>query len=121
MLSVKQQQEVPKVLAQTHASIDAIAKHDFAPCFELDAKCKADSNLLAEFIKDPAGVALREVGYTPPQGFHMHFVDKENNYFPQEGDAISQLASGEHGKIWTRIEIRTAAGPGCIINCGWCS
>jgi len=121
MLSQAQLLEVPKVFSQARISLQAIAGHDFSPCFELDARCKADKNLLAEFIKDPEGIAKREVGYTPPAGFHLHFVDKDNNYFPSEGDPIKQLTSGEHGKIWTRIEVRTAAGPGCLVNCGWCS
>ena len=120
-LTALQQQQVLDVSVKQKATLKMIAEHDFSPCYELDARCKANPELLKEFIADPAGVAKREVNYTAPEGFHMHFVDENNVYFPQEGDAISQLHKGQHGKVWQRIEVRTAAGPGCLINCGWCS
>ena len=109
-----------EVLSAQSISIKSLVDFDFSPAYELDEKLKANDKLLDEFIKDPSGIAMREVGWTIPDGYHLHFIDKDNNYYPPENNAISQLQKGENGKVWNRIEIRSAVGPGCIAFCGVC-
>ncbi len=101
-------------------ALQSVATFDFTPGYELDRLLKKDPELLKEFIKDPAAVAKREVGIILPKGWHMHFVNEKNEYMPPEGDALSQLAAGKSGKLWSRIEIRTAAGPGACVFCILC-
>ena len=70
-----------------------IAKLDLKPLFELDRELAASPQLRAEFIKDPFSVAER-YGFKMPQklkGFHMHWIDSNNNYYPAKGSAIEQL------------------------------
>lgn len=102
------------------SALQVLSNVDMSPCYELDRRLKADKNLLAEFIGDPLGVAKREVGFVPPPDTHLHFVNERNEYFPPEGDAISQLAAGVHGNTWSRVEVRAAVGPGCIAMCQVC-
>jgi hypothetical protein len=120
MLTTAQQAQVPAVLSSQKTAMTVLLSFDFTPAFELDARLKANKALLDEFIKNPAGVAKREVGMVVPAGFHLHFVDQENNYFPPEGDAVAQLQKGTGGKVWGRVEIRSAVGPGCVTLCGVC-
>ena len=105
---------------RTLAALKVFAAFDFTPGYDLDKRLKADPKLLAEFIKDPAGVAKREVGLVAPPGAHMHFINEKNEYFPPEGDAISQLHKGHTGEPWGRVEVRTAIGPGCYALCIGC-
>jgi hypothetical protein len=110
-------------LAQKFAvigSLETLKDIDFTKGYEMDRRLKADTNLLAEFVKNPEEVAKREVGLEVPPGFHMHFVNEKNEYMPPEADALSQLSLGEDGRLWSRIEIRTAVGPGCYVFCGVC-
>jgi hypothetical protein len=102
-------------------SLHALTTFDFTPGYELDRRLKSDPKLLAEFKKNPAQVEKREVGLVVPDGWHSHFINENNEYFPPEGDAVSQLASGKSGKVWSRIEIRMAAGPGCYALCVLCA
>jgi len=102
------------------ATMQTLQDFDFTLGYELDRRLKANPDLLAEFAKNPAEVAKREVGIEPPPGFHMHFITENNEYIPPEGDALSQLQLGKDGKVWSRVEIRTAVGPGCFAFCGIC-
>ena len=103
------------------SALQILGNFDMSPCYELDRRLKADKNLLAEFTKNPEGVAKREVGLVPPPGTHMHFINEKNEYFPPEGDAISQLTAGQHGNPWSRVEVRAAVGPGCYALCIVCA
>jgi hypothetical protein len=103
------------------SALQILSNFDMSPCYELDRRLKADKKLLAEFIDDPEGVAKREVGLVPPPGAHFHFINDKNEYFPPEGDAISQLIAGQHGNAWSRVEVRAAIGPGCVAACIVCS
>ena len=94
---------------------------DFTKGYEMDRLLKDNPELLEEFVKDPEKVAKREVGLEPPKGFHMHFINENNEYMPPEGDSFSQIANGEDGKPWSRIEIRTGFGPLCYAFCGTCN
>jgi hypothetical protein len=94
-------------------------KRNDKAAFHLDRKLKSDAALLDEFKKDPIAVAKRE-GMTVSEGFHLHFVNEKNEYFPPENDAISQLQAGKKTPIWGRLEIRYAVGPGCVVECGSC-
>jgi hypothetical protein len=110
-------------LAESNAiktGLELLQDFDFTKGYELDRRLKADPNLLAEFVQNPPEVAKREVGLEPPQGFHMHFINENNEYLPAEGDAISQLELGRDGSLWSRVEIRMAAGPGCYALCFIC-
>jgi len=98
----------------------SVSDFDFTPGYELDRRLKADPKLLAEFVKDPAGVAEREVGLVLPKGWHLHFITDKNEYRPPEGSAEAQLMAGHSKRPWSRVEIRTAVGPGCIACCGIC-
>jgi hypothetical protein len=102
-------------------ALKVLSTFDFTPAYELDRRLKADTKLLAEFIKNPSAVAKREVGLVVPKGTHLHFVNEKNKYFPPEGDAVSQLVEGRSGKPWTRVEIRSAIGPGCVTLCILCT
>ena len=105
---------------RTVAALKTFAEFDFSPGYELDRRLKADPKLLEEFIADPAGVAKREVGLEAPPGAHMHFINENNEYFPPEGDAITQLEKGHSGEPWGRVEVRSAIGPGCYALCIGC-
>ena len=120
MLTSEQTAQVKTVVSAQAASMRTLMNFDFSPAFELDARLKANKELLQEFIQDPAAVAKREVGIVLPEGFHLHFIDQENKYHPAEGDALAQLQRGKDGKLWGRVEVRSAAGPGCIAACGIC-
>ena len=102
------------------SALTLLSNIDMTPCYELDRRLKADAALLAEFIKDPAGISQREVGFVVPPGAHAHFVNDKNEYFPPEGDAISQLVKGSSGVPWSRVEVRAAVGPGCYVLCIFC-
>jgi hypothetical protein len=106
--------------AETKRFVSSILNLPIEKGYEMDRRLKADPNLLAEFIENPAEVSRREVGIEFPEGFHCHFVDENNVYYPPEGDALSQLSLGSDGRLWSRVEIRTAAGPGCYLFCGIC-
>ncbi|MDO6444123.1 hypothetical protein [Marinobacter sp. 2_MG-2023] len=99
---------------------------DFDKVEELGNKMVNNQSLLEEFKKSPEQVAFREVALTLPQGTHLHFIDRDNNYFPPEGDAVSQLlAEGNADRSWSRIETRVGGGgeaspTWCIGVCGLC-
>jgi hypothetical protein len=116
--------QTTQAVESTHNSMKQALKiaadFDHRPLYELDRKLKANAALLEEFKADPHGIAHREVEVEVPQGFHLHFVDENNNYHPPEGDAVSQLQAGKHKHAWSRVEIRSAVGPGCVIVCGHC-
>lgn len=59
-------------------------------------------------------------GFVPPDKFHMHIVDSENNYYPKEDDALSQLKSQDVDSTWTRIEVRAGYADIACIICLWC-
>ncbi len=65
------------------ALLHTLSTFDFTPAYEMDKRLKSNPALLAEFTKDPVGVAKREVGLVAPPGVHMHFVNEENEYFPK--------------------------------------
>ncbi|MFF0949367.1 hypothetical protein ACFYE9_17345 [Rhizobium leguminosarum] len=111
--------EINRVEASIKVALGDVAKINATPAFRLDEKLKADPALLEEFKKDPMGMAARE-GFVIPPGFHIHFINENNEYFPPEGDAISQLQRGKTLPVWGRVEIRFAVGPGCIAACGIC-
>jgi hypothetical protein len=113
------QAEITRVHSDMQTKIAEFQKVNATPAFHLDEKLKSTPALLEEFKKDPIGVARRE-GFTVPDGFHLHFVNEKNEYFPPEGDAISQLQKGKTRPVWGRVEIRYAVGPGCVAACGVC-
>ena len=102
------------------SALSLLSNVDMTPCYELDRRLKSNPALLAEFVKDPVGVSQREVGFIVPPGAHAHFVNEKNEYFPPEGDAISQLSKGNSGVPWSRVEVRAAVGPGCYVLCIFC-
>lgn len=115
--------EEEKILERTKKVLEEIAKLDLKPLFELDRELAASPQLRAEFIKDPFSVA-EKYGFKMPQnlkdeGFHMHWIDSNNNYYPAEGSAIEQLQKSGT-KPWTRVEVRIGTAPGCIALCGIC-
>lgn len=114
-------EDIAQVHAHMREKLSAVHQlHDNAiAAFRLDEKLKADPTLLEEFKKDPIAVAKRE-GFTVPEGFHLHFINENNEYFPPEGDAISQLQRGKTHPVWGRVEVRWAVGAGCIAGCGAC-
>ncbi|HDT6088485.1 hypothetical protein RZO85_02595 [Raoultella ornithinolytica] len=59
-----------------NAVIASLQTHDLSPCYDLAGHLKNDTELLAAFAKDPLKVAKEEVGYEPPTGRHMHFIDE---------------------------------------------
>jgi len=106
--------------AETKTFVSSILDLPIEKGYEMDRRLKADPALLAEFIENPEEISRREVGIELPEGFHCHFVDENNVYYPSEGDALSQLSLGSDGRLWSRVEIRTAVGPGCFLFCGVC-
>ena len=106
--------------AETKTFVSSILDLPIEKGYEMDRRLKADPALLAEFIENPEEISRREVGIELPEGFHCHFVDENNVYYPPEGDALSQLSLGSDGRLWSRVEIRTAVGPGCFLFCGVC-
>ena len=115
--------EEEEILEKVKSVLEDISNLDFRPLFELDKELAKSPELRAEFIKDPFGVAER-YGFKMPEnlknkGFHMHWVDTDNNYYPSEGSAIDQLQKSGT-KPWARVEIRIGSAPGCIAFCGIC-
>jgi hypothetical protein len=120
-LTPKLQAEITATHTTAKQLMQKMAETDHTPLYELDRRVKANPALLKEFVKDPAGFAKREVGFVGTEGCHLHFVDEKNEYTPKEGDAVSQLIAGKHGHPWSRVEFRTAIGPGCFMECGVCT
>jgi hypothetical protein len=124
VLNLSNEEFQSRALAQQVAvkeMLGTITAINLAKGYEMDRRLKADPNLLAEFVKNPEEVAKREVGLEPPPGIHMHFINQNNEYMPPEGDALTQLSLGQDGRLWSRVEIRTAVGPGCYAFCGVCN
>ncbi|PRT04315.1 hypothetical protein C6352_27200 [Bacillus thuringiensis] len=99
---------------------DFLNNNDCTLLYELDYRLKQDPELLEEFKKDPMEIIVRETGFTIPDGgFHFHYIDENNKYYPEERDAIHQLMFGKTHteKPWGRIEIRFGIGPGSIAQC----
>jgi hypothetical protein len=107
--------------AKVQSMLATLQGWDFSPCHILAEKLGTDRSLLAEFARDPVGVAKREVGYTPPDGFHMHFMDERLVLIPPEGDADAQLIANSTTEAWSRIEIRSGHKLMCLFNCGTCN
>jgi hypothetical protein len=105
---------------QTKSFLSSMLTLPIEKGYEMGRRLKADPDLLAEFIKNPEEISKREVGIELPEGFRCYFVDEENLYHPPDGDALSQLSRGGDGRLWSRVEIRTAAGPGCYLFCVTC-
>lgn len=110
----------PKGNANIHRAVTQIAKLDFSALFDFDLRLKTDPALRERFIADPNGVVAQEAGFVVPEGFHGHYIDGDNQYYPSEGEAMAQLKAGKLGETWVRVEIRVAAGPGCYAFCGYC-
>ena len=92
---------------------------DFAKLYALGPQLVTNPALLEESKKTPEAVAKREVGLSLPLGVHLHFIDQDSNYFPAEGDAISQLNSHKStSSAWGRVEFRV--GGGDAIHPHWC-
>lgn len=103
------------------AVIASLQAHDLSPCYDLASRLKNDPELLAAFAKDPLKVAKEEVGYEPPTGLHMHFIDERLTLIPPEGSETAQILSKSPGETWSRIEVRSGIGPMCVILCGECN
>lgn len=112
--------QVQAVTQSANQILKAFAQIDMSPLHQLDLRLKGDKNLLDEFIADPASVVQRETGIVAPNGTHFHFINNQNEYFPPEGGALQQLLSQSEGTAWSRVEVRSAVGPGCIAFCGVC-
>ena len=103
-------------------ALDAFLKDtDFEKFFQLADHIGDDGDKLKSFIANPEAYAFSEVGFKVPDGFHMHFVNEKNEYFPPEGNAAEQIASySDSEDRWSRIEIRAGKGPKCLVACGYC-
>jgi hypothetical protein len=63
-----------------------------------------------------------ESGVTiPAGGWHTHFVDENNSYYPSEADAGVQIESMKPGELWNRAEFRYGSGKIACTICLWCS
>lgn len=122
MSDQEMQGRIDAVHAQLGDHIKAMLEHharNGKAAFHLDRKLKASPDLLKQFIADPVGFAKLE-GMETEEGFHLHFINEKNEYFPPEGDALSQLEQ-KKTPVWGRLEIRYAVGPGCIAACTGCT
>ena len=54
------------------------------------------------------------------EGFHMHWIDSNNNYYPAEGSSAIEQLQKSGTKPWTRVEVRIGTAPGCVAFCDVC-
>ncbi|MCU6401182.1 hypothetical protein KW811_22110 [Enterobacter quasiroggenkampii] len=104
------------LLVNSFASLQQV---DYSKLFEI-AKAVKDNNQISEFEQNPEGYSNNINGFVVPEGFHMHIVDKDNKYYPEEDDALNQLIKNASSESWTRIEVRAGYKDLACIICLWC-
>jgi hypothetical protein len=70
---------------------------------------------MGEFERDPEAFAKRVNGFEPPEGFHLHIADAQNNLFPQEEPGVF---GAENLPDWSRIEFRVGFKTVSLVMCG---
>jgi hypothetical protein len=69
---------------------------------------------IAEFERDPMSFAKSVNGFEPPEGFHLHLADANNNLVPPEEDGI--FGSDER-PTWDRLEFRVGYKTVSLVAC----
>lgn len=108
------------VKSRTEKTINTVlSSMDLEKFFEVSSGLSREK-IEEVYKKDGVKEVFEVDGFKAPPGFHLHYVDENNNYFPPEGDALNQLAKS--GTEWARIEIRGAVKEGgCQAACGICT
>lgn len=105
--------------ALLYSSFSSLQQVDYSKLFEI-ARVVKEKDELVKFGENPGEYSKIVNGFSPPEGFHMHVVDKDNKYYPEEDDALSQLMSNADTENWTRIEVRAGYKDIACIVCLWC-
>jgi len=91
---------------------DTLKGTDLAWAYDVIDSLKDNPQAISDFEKDP-NFFIKQLGHEIPDGFHVHYIDQDGNYFPKE-DNFTPSADG------SRLEARVDKGNVALGVCVYC-
>lgn len=91
---------------------DTLKGSDLTWAYDVIDSLKNNPQAINDFEKDP-NFFIKQLGHDIPEGFHVHYIDEQGNYFPNE----TVLTPTDDG---SRLEARIDKGNVALGVCVYC-
>jgi len=96
---------------------DTLKGSDLSWAYDVLDNLEKHPDEISDFDKDPHEY-IKKLGHEIPDGFHVHFIDKDGSYTPRENNF---LPSNNGSRLEARIDKKHIALAVCIVCEGSCN